>query len=149
MTSSAVTVLPLWNSIPWRILTTHESALPCSASIDSATIISKGPKLGGRTASGSYRFQHRMMSGSATGRWASIVSLAPPPVAPTRRLPPALSVPVAGGLDLAVAAATAAAGAAAGTAAGGEQAAGRQHRAARQGAVQHLAPCQSVACLFV
>ena len=53
MTSSAVTVLPLWNSIPGRILTTHESALPFSASIDSATIISNGPKLGGRTARGS------------------------------------------------------------------------------------------------
>src|SRR6185312_7786308 len=102
MTSSAVTVLPLWTSIPGRILTTQESALPCSASIDSATIMSTGPKLGGRTASGSYRFQHRMMSVSAVGRWASIVSLAPPPVAPTLRLPPLLRVPVEGGLDFAV-----------------------------------------------
>jgi hypothetical protein len=35
-----------------------------------------------------------MMSGSTVGRWASIVSLAPPPVAPTEMAPPAFGVPV-------------------------------------------------------
>src|ERR1700760_2226323 len=88
MTSSGGTVLPLWNSMPGRILTPQESALPCSASIEEATIISSGPKLGGRTASGSYRFQHRMMSVSAVGSWASIVSLAPPPGGPPFQSPP-------------------------------------------------------------
>src|SRR5919197_4529487 len=37
-----------------------------------------------------------MMSVSAVGRCASIVSLAPPPVAPTRRAPPDRSLPVTG-----------------------------------------------------
>src|SRR3954453_18263096 len=34
-----------------------------------------------------------MMSGSVVGSWASIVSFAPPPVAPTRRTPPVRSLP--------------------------------------------------------
>src|SRR6186997_159124 len=37
-----------------------------------------------------------MMSGSVVGRWASIVSFAPPPVDPTRRAPPARSFTGAG-----------------------------------------------------
>ena len=78
-----------------------------------------------------------------------MVSLAPPPVAPTLRLPPGLIVPVEGGLDLAVPPPPPPLLEPLAAAAGGEQPAGGQHRAARQGAVQHLAPCQSVACLFV
>src|ERR1700757_4252772 len=94
MTSSGVTVLPLWNSTPDRSVATQALALPCWGSSDVAIIISSGPKSGGRTASGSYRFQTRMMSGSAVGRWASMVSLAPPPVEPTEMAPPVLGVPV-------------------------------------------------------
>jgi hypothetical protein len=89
-TSFASTVLPLWNSTPGRTLTIHESGTLCSGSIELATRYSIGPKFAGRDASDSYRFQLRMMSVSAVGRWASITSFAPPPVAPTRRLPPDL-----------------------------------------------------------
>ena len=42
-----------------------------------------------------------MMSGSTVGRCASIVSLAPPPVAPTRSAPPGLILPVLGAEPLA------------------------------------------------
>src|SRR5947208_13367869 len=44
-----------------------------------------------------------MMSVSAVAKWASIESFAPPPVAPTRSIPPALSGPVFAGLPAAVA----------------------------------------------
>jgi len=37
ITSSGVTVLPLWNSMPLRSVTIHEAALPLPGSLDSGT----------------------------------------------------------------------------------------------------------------
>src|SRR3954453_20041913 len=96
ITSSAVTGLPLWNSMPCLSRTVQASGLLPTGSIDSASSICSCEKSGVRTASDSYKFHWRMMSGSVVGWCASIVSFAPPPVAPTRRTPPVRSFCCAG-----------------------------------------------------
>src|SRR3954447_3341286 len=76
--------------------TVHELGLLPSGSIDSASSICSCEKSGVRTASDSYMFQTRMMSGSVVGLCASIESFEPPPVAPMRSTPPVRSFCCAG-----------------------------------------------------
>ena len=83
ITSSAVTGLPLWNAMPSLSRIVHASGLLAGLDRLGDQHLELG-KSGVRTASDSYRFHWRMMSGSIVGRCASIVSFAPPPVAPTR-----------------------------------------------------------------
>src|SRR4051794_8126782 len=84
--------------MPSLIRTVQAFGLLPTGSIDSATSICSSPKSGVRTARDSYMFHWRMMSGSVVGWCASIVSFAPPPVAPIRRTPPVRSFCCAGWL---------------------------------------------------
>src|SRR4051812_9535036 len=82
--------------MPSLMRTVQAFGLLPTGSIDSATSICSSPKSGVRTASDSYMFHWRMMSGSVVGWCASIVSFAPPPVAPIRSTPPVRSFCCAG-----------------------------------------------------
>src|SRR3954454_1713698 len=97
MTSSAVIVLPLWNSMPLR-----SSVVYCVGV--SATTLVASPSLvrlywSSQVSSVSKALTRRAWSGLVMMFWPSKMSLVPPPVTPSRKLPPRLGFPAAAELE--------------------------------------------------